>query len=79
MKDHAAYVKNSSAIAETAKPTTFTETTKWTDWEPVFHNFLRAIPGRTGVPLSYVIRENENSQTILTPICSRITPQEHPS
>lgn len=59
-KDHAAYVKNSASISETAKPTAFTETTKWTDWEPVFHNFLRAVPGRNGIPLSYVIREDNN-------------------
>ena len=27
-------------------------------WKPVFINFLRKIPGRDGVPLSYVIRKN---------------------
>ena len=60
MKDHSAYIKNSSTTSETAKPTTFSSTTKWTDWEPVFHNFLRAMPGRNGVPLAYIIREDDN-------------------
>ena len=64
MKDHTAYVKNSSTISETAKPTAFTEKTKWTDWEPVFHNFLRAVPGRNGVPLAYIIRDDDTPYTV---------------
>ena len=40
------------------KPKAFTKEVKWTDWASSFENYLRAIPGRTGVPLSYVIREN---------------------
>ena len=64
MKDHAAYVKNSSSISETAKPTAFTDKIKWTDWEPVFHNFLRALPRRNGVPLAYVIRESDTPSVV---------------
>ena len=33
--------------------------TEWDDWKPTFEKFLRAIPGRNGVPLLYVIREND--------------------
>ena len=34
---------------------------KWDDWNPTFLNFLKAIPGRNGVPLSYMCRENEQA------------------
>ena len=34
---------------------------RWEDWSPTFINFLRAIPGRNGVPLSYVCREYDQS------------------
>jgi uncharacterized membrane protein YgcG len=29
----------------------------WVDWYPTFINFLRAIPGRNGIPLSYICRK----------------------
>ena len=32
---------------------------KWTEWEPKFENFLSTILGFNGVPLSYILRENE--------------------
>ena len=32
---------------------------KWIDWKDSFANFLRTQPGRNGVPLSYVIRDND--------------------
>lgn len=59
MKTHEAYVKKASTISDTAKPSQFTSKTKWEDWNPVFINFLRSIPGRNGVPLSYICREEE--------------------
>ena len=55
-KAHQAYVKKSSTLSDASKPETFTEKMKWTDWEPSLYQFLRAIPGRSGIPLSYVIR-----------------------
>ena len=58
-KGHKAFMEKSKAIAETAKPTTFTKTTKQEDWKPTFVKFLHHIPGRDGVPLSYVIRESD--------------------
>ena len=54
---HAIYVSNKSTHA--VRPRDFTKDIKWADWAPTFQNYLRAIPGRTGVPLSYVIREND--------------------
>ena len=32
---------------------------KWPEWYPVFVNYLSIIPGVYGVPLSYIVRENE--------------------
>ena len=57
-KHHQAYLDKSSTLTDTAKPEQFTEKVKWSDWYPTLENFLRAIPGRGGVPLSYVIRPN---------------------
>ena len=34
---------------------------KWTDWCPVFINFLKTIPGRHGHPLRYVVRDDDNA------------------
>ena len=54
-------MEKSKTITEAAKPIKFKETMKWDDWYPTFLNFLKAIPGRNGVPLSYVCRENEQA------------------
>ena len=59
-KSHKAYVEKSKTITEAAKPIKFKETMKWDDWNPTFLNFLKAIPGRNGVPLSYICRENDH-------------------
>ena len=54
---HKLYVSNSDSNA--VKPRDLTKEIKWADWAPSFENYLRAIPGRIGVPLSYVIRDND--------------------
>ena len=54
---HKLYVKNSDTNA--VKPRNFTKEIKWADWAPSFDNYLRAIPGRTGIHLSYIIREDD--------------------
>ena len=54
---HKIYAENSKTDA--IQPDKFTKDSKWIDWAPSFENYLRAIPGRTGVPLSYVIRQKE--------------------
>ncbi len=56
---HSMYIDRHEAIASAAKPEKFTKDMKWDDWYPSFMNYLRTIPGREGVPLHYVIRENE--------------------
>jgi hypothetical protein len=58
-KTHSKFVKDSSTLADAAKPEKFTSETKWADWVPTFLNYLRSMPGRDGVPLKYVCREND--------------------
>ena len=39
---------------ETAKPEDFKKKVKWIEWYPILINFLRAVPRRSVVPLSYI-------------------------
>ena len=47
-------------ISKAADPGKFKDETKWPDWEPAFVNYLSTMPGVRGVPLSYVVRANED-------------------
>ena len=47
-------------ISKAANPGKFKDKRKWPDWEPAFINYLSTIPGSYHVPLSYVVRENDN-------------------
>ena len=49
-------------ISKAADQGKFKDERKWEDWEPVFTNYLSTIPGVYGIPLSYVIHENDNPQ-----------------
>ena len=53
------FVARSDAIASTTKPDKLTKDTKWEDWAPSFLKYLYAIPGGDGVPLKYIVRDNE--------------------
>ena len=55
-KTHAAFVEKAKTLSDVAKPDTFSDKTNWMDWKPTFMNYLKHIPGRRDVPLSYVIR-----------------------
>ena len=46
-------------VSKAADPGKFKDERKWPDWEPAFVNYLSTIPGVNGVPLSYIVRENE--------------------
>ena len=61
-KTHKAFVDKTKTISEAAKPIKFKENMKWEDWYPTFINFLRSIPGRNGVPLSYICREYDRPE-----------------
>ena len=56
---HELYVKQAKDAPETLKPKAFKGEVKWVDWKPTLVNFLNQLPGRDGVPLSYVIRDND--------------------
>jgi hypothetical protein len=46
-------------VSKAADPGKFKDKRKWPEWEPAFVNYLYTIPGVSGVPLSYVVRELE--------------------
>ena len=60
-KSHKAYMDKSKTVSEAARPIRFKENMHWEDWAPTFLNFLRAIPGRNGVPLSHICREYDEA------------------
>ena len=47
-------------ISKASDPGKFKDERKWPDWEPAFVIFLSTIPGSYHVPLSYVVREQED-------------------
>ena len=47
-------------ISKAADPGKFKDERKWPDWEPAFMNYLSTIRGSYHVPLSYVVREQED-------------------
>ena len=55
MDRHEAFVKKSESVK---KPKEFTADIEWEDWDVVFRRYLNRLVGRNGIPLSYVIREN---------------------
>ena len=52
-------MKGSKDLAKQAQPEKFKASMAWNNWKPTFVNFLRMIPGRDGVPLSYVVRDTD--------------------
>jgi hypothetical protein len=66
-KTHEQFLKKSKTIAEAAKPEKFSSETKWMDWAPTLLNYLRLIPGRDGVPLKYICRENDRPNPLPQP------------
>ena len=57
-KELQAFKDKAKTITDTAKPTTFTDKSDWLDWSETFKNFLTHIPGRSDIPLVYILREN---------------------
>ena len=44
-------------VSKATDPGKLKDERKWPEWEPAFMNYLSTIPGVSGVPLSYVVRE----------------------
>ena len=55
----------SDTVRKAADPGKFKDERKWPEWEPAFVNYLSTIPGVSGVPLSYVVRERKNQTSRL--------------
>ena len=51
--------EQSDTVSKAADPGKFKDEKKWPEWEPAFCNYLSTIPGVSGVPLSYVVREKD--------------------
>ena len=47
-------------ISKAADPGKFKDERKWPDWESAFVNYLSTIPGSYHVPVSYIVREQED-------------------
>ena len=56
---HKKFIDKAKSLASAAKPEKFTKELLWEDWANTFVNYLRTIPGRNGVPLQYIVRDNE--------------------
>ena len=52
-------IKNSEAVLKEASPGPLETESKWHDWEQAMENYLSSTYGVDGVPLSYVIRDND--------------------
>ena len=46
-------------MAKTTMPKPFTDKMKWGAWKVTFINLLKTQTRRNGIPLNYVVRENE--------------------
>ena len=52
-------IRNSKVAAEAANPGKLDSENNWKKWEERFHNYLNVQLGTNGIPLSYIIREND--------------------
>ena len=52
---HELYIKQSKDAIDTLKPKMLKGDIKWIDWKPTLVSVLYQIPGRDGVPMSYVV------------------------
>ena len=53
-------IENSDSVMKEASPGPLISESKWHEWEPAFENYLSSGFGVDGVPLSYVIRKEED-------------------
>ena len=66
-KTHEKYIKDLSTLSDSTKPKDLSTQTMYNDWQPTLVNHLRQIPGLYGIPLSYVVRENDLPDLSPTP------------
>ena len=58
-KTHQFFVSKSDTISNVSKPVRLKKQVKWEYWAPNFINYVRAIPGRDGVTLKYIMGAND--------------------
>jgi len=58
--------KQTKTSAEAASPGPLQKETQWNHWEEKFTNYAKAHIGARGVPLSYVIRDNDQPRPTIT-------------
>ena len=63
------FTSNKLTTSSVAKPNKFSKDIDWRDWAPTVVNCFRMIPGSDGVPLSYILRDNDGTD----PICNNFT------
>ena len=65
-QSHALVCKSDIDLANTnskaADPSKLKDEHKWLEWSKAFVNYLSVIPGINGIPLSYVVHENDEPQ-----------------
>ena len=59
--DHKYFLDEAETLAKAVKPEKFSKDLVWDNWASTFVNYLRVIPGQNGIPLKYVIRDNEQA------------------
>lgn len=52
-------IENSDSVMKEASPGMLKSEAMWNEWEPAFENYLSSAYGVDGVPLNYVIRDDE--------------------
>jgi hypothetical protein len=57
--------QQSSSWSKANNPGNFTSGMKFRDWDEKFVNFLKGLPGVTGIPLNYVIRDELRNGNIM--------------
>jgi len=55
----------SNIMSKAAMPQPFTDKSRWEDWKITFYNFLKTQPGRNGVPLAYIVRDEDKQSDVL--------------
>jgi len=61
---HQHWLDNASTMVKSAIPRNFDEKSSWMDWKVTFYNFLKTQPVRSGIPLAYIVRDEDDSSNI---------------
>ena len=56
---HNQYLNDADSHRTSAKPKPFTKDDEWDDWSKSFYAYVKLLPGTNGLPLCYVIREDD--------------------